>query len=304
MRRRAGGRSRRGTAIGFLVGLAAAACAPDNDRIVVGSKNFSEQDLLGEIVAQWIEATTEIGVERRLHLGGTFIAHRALQLGEIDLYPEYTGTALTAILERPPDSDPDSVFRRVADVYASRWDLRWLPPLGFENTFAMLVRSSMADSLDIETLSDLARFAPELTAGFGYEFMERADGFSGLTDRYDLAFAAPPREMDLGLIYRAVAAGRIDLTAGNSTDGRIEALSLRVLEDDRGYFPPYEAAIVVREDALEAHPGLEGALRELSGRIDTPTMRRLNRAVDLEGRPVRDVAADWVASRLEPGGLP
>lgn len=274
-------------------------CAPGPPGLAVGSKNFTEQDLLGEIVAQWIEARLGIPVERRLHLGGSFIAHRAVVSGELDLYVEYTGTAYTAVLERPPIRDRDSVYREVARAYDTRWDLVWLPPLGFENTFAMLVRERMADSLGVSAMSGLAPHARDLAAGFGYEFMQREDGFRGLIDTYGLEFAEPPREMDLGLVYRALAEGRIDLTAGNSTDGRIEALDLRMLEDDRGYFPPYEAAIVVRADALERHDGLRAALEQLSGRIDTRTMRRLNAAVDLEGRDFATVAEEWVRGELQ-----
>lgn len=300
-------RPRRARAFAAAGLLAVAACGDRADRVVVGSKNFSEQDLLGEIVAQWIERRTDLEVDRRLHLGGTFIAHRALESGQIDVYPEYTGTAFTAILERAPIADPDSVFRSVSRAYADRWNLAWLPPLGFENTFAILVRRATADSLGLETVSDLAGAAAGLRAGFGYEFLDREDGFQGLTRRYGLAFEGAPREMDLGLIYRALAAGEIDLTAGNSTDGRIEALDLEQLADDLGYFPPYEAALVVRRETLDRHAGLEAILRDLSGRIDTPTMRRLNRAVDLEGRSVAEVARAWVEAALEDavaGGVP
>ncbi len=286
----------RATAVASLACLAA--CRGGPAPLVVGSKNFTEQDLLGEIVAQWVDARTDIPVRRRLHLGGTFIAHRALVAGELDLYVEYTGTAYTAVLERPPIHDRDSVYREVASAYRSRWDLEWLPPLGFENTFAILVRRGMADSLHLSKLSDLAAQAADLTAGFGYEFMQREDGFRGLSDRYGLEFAGPPREMDLGLIYRALADRRIDVTAGNSTDGRIESLDLRVLEDDLGYFPPYQAAIVARSDPLREHPVLRTALVELSGRLDTRTMRRLNAAVDVDGRDVAAVAGEWVRREL------
>lgn len=296
---------RRGRAAVRAALLATALLAGCGDRpdLVVGSKNFTEQDLLGEIVAVWVERTTELRVERRLHLGGTFICHRALLDGEIDLYVEYTGTALTAILERAPLADPDSVFRLVREAYAERFGLRWFAPLGFENTFAILVRRRTADSLGLSSLSGAAAHAPDWTAGFGYEFMERADGFEGLARTYGLRFAGPPREMDLGLIYRALAEGRIDLTAGNSTDGRIAALDLVTLADDRGYFPPYEAAIVARPEALERHPGLARALSALSGRLGTAEMRRLNAAVEVEGRDFRDVARAWVEAELAAGPL-
>lgn len=277
---------------------ASAACGEAGERIVVGSKNFTEQDLLGEIVSLWIERRVGLPVQRRLHLGGTFICHRALLTGEIDAYVEYTGTAFTAILEQGALSDRDAVRRAVEATYRERWNLRWMPPLGFENTFAMLVRRSTADSLRLETLSDLAAHAAALTPGFGYEFAERADGLPGLQERYGLEFDGAPRVMDLQLTYRALAAGEVDLIAGNSTDGQIEALDLVALQDDRGYFPPYEAAVVVRGATLERHPALGAALRDLGGRIDTDEMRRLNRAVDVDGRDFHLVAREWVEREL------
>ena len=288
----------------LALSLAPIACADAGDRVVVGAKNFNEQTLLGEMVAQWIEATTNIPVQRRFQLGGTFIAHRALVAGDIDLYVEYTGTALTAILERDPISDPVEVLRTVRQEYRHAWGLEVLDPLGFENTFAMLVRAGMADSLGLRTLSDLSSHARALRPGFGYEFMERDDGFRGLREAYGLQFATAPREMDLGLVYRALATGKIDLTAGNSTEGKIEALHLRMLVDDRGYFPPYEAVIVVRPEAMEGHPGLRKALEALSGRIDTETMRSLNREVDVDGRDFAVVAHEWVESVLPAATAP
>lgn len=275
-----------------------AACGGERPPLVVGSKNFTEQSILGELVAGWIERTTTIPVRRRLHLGGTFIAHQALIGGQIDLYVEYTGTALTAILEHPPVADRDSVRRAVAAEYDRRWSLQWTPPLGFENTFAILVRRSTADSLGLRTISDAAPHAPGWRPGFGYEFTERKDGLRGLARTYGLRFGRDPRLMDLGLLYRALASEQVDLVAGNSTDGQIAALNLIMLEDDLHYFPPYEAAPVVRKDALEAYPQLGPALRELAGRIDTREMRALNRAVDVDGRDFRAVVRDWIDSEL------
>jgi glycine betaine/choline ABC-type transport system substrate-binding protein len=198
----------------------------------VGSKFFTEQDLLGELVAVWIERTTDLEARRRLHLGGTFVCHRALENGEIDLYVEYTGTALTAILDRPPVPDPDEVLGTVRRVYRDSLDLIWTEPLGFENTFALLVRRATADSLDLETISDAAPHAGSWVPGMGYEFVEREDGLPGLVRAYDLSFASGPRTMELGLLYRALADRQVDVIAGNSTDGRIEALDLVHLRDD------------------------------------------------------------------------
>jgi len=270
--------------------LLAASCAPRADRVVVGSKNFTEQDILGEIIAQQLERRTALHVERKLHLGGTFVCQRALEAGEIDVYPEYTGTALVAILRQPPDADPDSAFARVRAGYAARYHAAWLPPFGFDNTFAMLVRGSDARRLGLATISDAARVSPPLRAGFGYEFADRADGWPGLAARYGLRLAAAPRTMDLGLTYRALADSVVDLIAGNSTDGQIASLDLVQLVDDRRYFPSYQAAPVVREAALERHPEIRAALAELAGRIADSTMRRLNYEVDVEHRSAAEVA--------------
>lgn len=266
--------------------------------VTVGGKNFTEQDVLGELLATWIERTTDLPVRRRLHLGGTFVCHRAMRSGEIDVYVEYTGTGLTAILERAPVQDPDSVYRIVDRAYRERWGLDWTAPLGFENTFVILVRRATADSLGLETISDVAAHAGEWTPGFGYEFTEREDGFPGLKETYGLEFGGQPKAMELGLTYRALAEGRIDLTAGNSTDGQIDALDLAVLRDDRRYFPPYGAVPVVRGELLERHPELARSLERLGGRISTREMRRMNRAVDAGGRDYRRVARAWVEREL------
>lgn len=285
-------------AILLAVALSLAGCGGEGRPLVVGSKNFTEQSLLGELLASWIERTTGIPVERRLHLGGTFICHQALLSGGIDLYVEYTGTAFTAILQNPPVTDPDSVRHAVASEYRRRWGAEWMPPLGFENTFAILVRRRTADSLGLRTISDAVIPAEHWLAGFGYEFTEREDGLPGLALAYGLRFGADPRLMDLGLLYRALASGSVDLVAGNSTDGQIAALDLVMLEDDLRYFPPYEAAPVVSAAALREYPALRESLEELAGRIDTEEMRAMNRAVDVEGRDFRQVARQWLIQEL------
>jgi len=268
------------------------------DRIVVGAKNFTESDLLAELVAQHIERRTALTVERRLHLGGTFVCHEAIVAGEIDAYVEYTGTAFTAVLQHTPVQDPDSVARVVAAEYLERFGLEWLPPFGFNNTFAIAVRRADADREELRTISDLARVAPQWRAGFGYEFLERADGFVGLARTYGLRFAAPPTAMELGLTYRALADGRVDAIAGNSTDGLIPALDLVVLEDDRRYFPPYHAAPVVRRAVLERYPEVRRALAELAGRLTEVEMRRLNARADVDRQDLAVIARDWLTEHL------
>jgi osmoprotectant transport system substrate-binding protein len=274
------------------------ACCQHRNRIVVGSKNFTESDLLGEIVAQQIERRTGLRVERRFHLGGTFVCHQAITSGQIDLYVEYTGTAYTAVLKLPLLKDPDSLRRAVASEYAQRFDLVWGQPFGFNNSFAMLVRRSDAERHGLRRISDLATLAPRWHAGFGYEFLERADGFPGLARLYGLRFAAPPTAMDLGLTYRALADGKVDVIAGNSTDGQIAALGLVALDDDRGYFPPYQAAPVIRGQTLAAHPMLAATLAELGGRVSDAEMRRLNALADVEHRDIATVARTWLAEHV------
>ena len=254
--------------------------------VVVGSKNFTEQVVLGELVAQAIERKAGLKVERKLNLGGTAIAHEALLTGGIDVYVEYTGTSLTAIFNEPPSADSEQVFATVRDRYASV-GLTVLPRLGFNNTFAILVRGEDARRLGLKTISDLAAstgLKPDgaSKAGFGYEFLERPDGFKGLSAAYGLRLASAPRVMDLNLIYRALAAGEIDVTAGDATSGLIEALGLAVLEDDRRYFPVYDAVPVARSSVLLQHPAAAAAVRSLAGRISAAEMRRMNFAVDGE----------------------
>ena len=266
------------------------------DRIVVGSKNFTEQTVLAELVAQQIERRTGLDVERRFFLGGTFVCHTAITSGKIDIYVEYTGTALTAILEQPPMQDPTDVYRNVADEYADRFGLTWGRPLGFDNTFAILIRGADARELGLETISQAVAHTPGWRAGFGYEFMEREDGFPGLAETYGLAFAETPKTMDLGLTYRALAGGEVDLIAGNSTDGLIEAFELFHLEDDKAYFPPYQAAPIMRDEMIAQHPEVAVALAELAGMISDDEMRRLNYLVDVEHRDVAVVAREWLDS--------
>jgi len=264
------------------------------NRIAVGSKNFTESLVLAEIMAQQIEAHTSIKVERRFYLAGTFICQQAVLSGRIDMYPEYTGTALTAILKQSAAGDAAAVYDRVKSEYERRFDLTLGPGFGFNDTFAIEIRGEDARRLQVHTLSQAAEFVPHWRAGFGYEFMERPDGFRGLAKTYGLHFADPPRIMDLGLLSRALRDHQIDLAAGNATDGLISALDFSVLEDDRHYFPPYEAVPVIRQQTLRDHPEIAMLLAQLGGKISDEEMRRLNYAVDGQHRDVQEVAREFL----------
>jgi len=266
-------------------------------RIVVGCKNFTEQIILGELIAQQIENKTHLSVERRFYLGGTYIAHQSILAGRIDIYPEYTGTALTAVLKQPPGSDRKAVYDRVRSEYEQRFHLTLGPPLGFNDTFAIEIRGDDARRLHLQTLSQAAAYTPQWRAGFGYEFMERPDGYKGLVATYGLRFAAPPRIMDLGLLTRALKDHQVDLIAGNMTYGLIPALDLFVLEDDKHYFPPYEAVPVIREQTLSEHPEMQQALGELAGKISDEEMRQLNYEVDGQKRDVKEVVREFLQSK-------
>src|SRR5882672_7928792 len=275
-----------------------ASCGPPREnRIVVGSKNFTEQAILGEIFAQIIEARTHLPVERRFYLAGSFICHQAILAGRIDIYPEYTGTALTAVLKEKPEGSPKAVYDRVRSEYARRFGLALGPPLGFDDTFAIVIRGEDARRLQLHTIAQAVAYTPKWRPGFGYEFMERPDGYKGLVATYGLRFAAAPRIMDLGLITRALKEHQVDLIAGNNTDGLIPALDLFVLEDDRHYFPPYEGVAIIRQETLKAHPEVAVALNALSGAISDQDLRRLNYAVDGEHKDAAAVVREFLRER-------
>jgi glycine betaine/choline ABC-type transport system substrate-binding protein len=264
------------------------------ERIAVGSKDFTESALLAEIVAQMLEARG-VSVERRLELGGN-LPHEALVSGTLDLYPEYTGTSYTAILHHTPIGDPRAVYEQVKQEYASQFKVEVSPPLGFENTFAILVRGADAKKLNLKTISDAAPHTPQWRAGFGQDFMSRADGYPGFSKAYGLKFTAV-REMDLSLTYIALSSQQVDLIAGNSTEGRIATLDLFQLADDRHYFPPYEAVYLVRQDSLARVPALREVLAKLANAISTDEMRRLNYEIDGKKRDAKEVVKEWLGSR-------
>ena len=274
------------------------ACAPPrSNHPVIGAKNFTEQVILGELLAQEIEAKSSLKVERRFYLAGSYIANQALIAGRIDAYVEYTGTALTAILKQPVDRDSDRVLATVQRLYRDRYQVAAGPPLGFENTFAMVVRGEDARRLQLATLSGAAAYTPQWKLGVGYEFEQRPDGLSGLSAAYGLKFNGSPRTMDLGLLYRALQAHQVDMIAANSTDGPIQALGLTALADDRHYFPPYQAVPLVRDEALRRWPQIHVALDALAGKISAQEMRSMNEAVDGQHRDPAIVVAEFRARK-------
>jgi osmoprotectant transport system permease protein len=266
--------------------------AASGKRMVVASKDFTESILLAEIAAQMLESRG-VAVERQFELGGN-LPHEALLNGKVDIYPEYTGTAYAAILHHLPISDPRQVFDEVKQEYNTKFNLDISQPLGFENTFAILVRGEEARRLNLKKISDAAPHSPKWRAGFGQDFMSRADGFPGFSKTYGLKFAEV-KEMDLSLTYIALSSKQVDLIAGNSTEGRIATLDLVQLEDDRRYFPPYEAVYIIRKAALS--PELMDVMSKLANSISTEEMRLLNLEVDGKKRDIKEVVREWIAKR-------
>lgn len=279
----------------FAILTACRAQSPSERPIRVGSKNFTEQVVLGEIVAQHLERRLGRPVERRLNLGGTLLAHQALVSGEIDLYPEYTGTALTAILNLPAgDNDPAATLARVREEYRKRFEVDWRDSLGINNGFAMVVTGETARARKAATLSQAAAAPGGWLLGAGYEFEQRPDGLAALDRVYGIRWSGPARSMDLGLVYRALQQGQVTMIAANATDGLLTGADLAVLDDDKRAFPPYEACLAVRDETLRAVPALSDALQELSGRFTNEVMQRLNHEADVEHRPIPEIAAAFL----------
>jgi osmoprotectant transport system substrate-binding protein len=281
----------------LLTLLPLSGCRSAQPHITIGSKFFTEQVILAELLAQHIEARTGIHVERKTNLGGTLLCQKALESGQLDLYVEYTGTALTAVLNESPGGDSKTVYERVKKGYLDRFNLEVTEPLGFENTFAMVVRGSDAQQFHLNTISDITPLASRWRVGVGYEFLERPDGFPGWTQRYGLRFASQPSVMDLGLIYRALVDKKVDIVAGNSTDGLIDALHLVALADDRHYFPPYDAVPIVRRDTLAKFPQLRPALADLANKVSAEDMRHLNAEVDANQHDAPAVVRAFVSAK-------
>jgi osmoprotectant transport system permease protein len=289
--------------VGLIVGIAIllglswwAIARQPTASVVIGSKNFTEQVILGEILAQQIEAKTNLTVDRRFNLGGDLIVHEALKTGEIDGYVEYTGTAFTTILKQKPLTDPQEVYRQVKQAYQEEFQLDVFPSLGFENTFAIIIRQGDAQKFNLQTISEAAKYTPQWKAGFGYEFLERPDGYPGLAKTYGLKFAQFPQAMDLSLVYQALIKKQVDLVAGNSTDGLIPVLNLTILKDDHRYFPPYEAVPIFNQKSLERYPQLRNAINELIGKISASQMQQLNYQVDNKEKSIQEVAQSFLES--------
>ncbi|MDH3584701.1 MAG: ABC transporter permease subunit [Phycisphaerae bacterium] len=280
----------------LILALPAAAWA---QVVRVGAKNFTEQEILGELIAQSIERYTDLQVERKFGLGGTDICHAALVGGELDVYVEYTGTALLNVLKRPVIKNPGRVFRVVAGTYRDRYAAEWLPAIGFNNTYALAVRKQAAAEKGLRTISDLRERSGRWRGGFTSEFMERPDGYRGLRRAYGIELDSTV-DLDPGLMYQALAEGQVDLICAFATDGRIAEYGLQILEDDRRFFPPYDAAPVVRGQMLGRHPQIREALAGLAGTISDPEMRRMNHAVDVMGQDPAKVASRWLDGRGMP----
>ncbi len=284
----------------FMAIVLIAGC-DDADTIRIGSKNFTEQVIIGEIMAIIIEENTDVRVDRRFNLAGTMVCFNSLRTGALDIYAEYTGTALAVILDEELESrlGPDEVYEFVAAEYRERWNLHWLKPFGFDNAYTLTMRQDQATQLGIKTVRDLVQYADEMTAGFDAEFLNRSDGYPGLREHYGLEFKNRPRQMDPGLMYQAAAEGRVDVICGFATDGRIPALDLIILEDDKDFFPPYHAAPVIHTIVFENKPEVIEELNKLQGLIDDETMQSLNYEVDGNRRRPSAVAREF----LEENGL-
>ena len=280
----------------IIAGLIAFNYQKAPETIIIGSKNFTEQVILGELLAQHIENHTKLKVDRRFNLGGTFIAHEAVKAGKIAGYVEYTGTSFTTILKEKPISNPQIVYEKVKEYYDQKLKLTVMKPLGFENTFAMIIRGEDAKKWQIKSLSEAGKYSPQMKAGFGYEFLEREDGYPGLSKTYNLKFANI-KQMELGLMYQALKEKQLDFIAANSTDGLIPVLNLVILEDDKKYFPPYQAIPIFNQEILQKYPELTDTINQLGGKVSTTAIQKMNYQVDNQSQPVGKVVSEWLKSQ-------
>jgi len=268
-----------------------------NDSITIGSKDFGENIVIAEMLSQLVEAHTDLKVNRKLNLGGTFVNFNAIKNDQIDVYPEYTGTGLTAHLKMDVVNDPDESYRIVSEEFLKRWDIVWLEPFGLNNTYTLAVTPEVYENYGVETYSDLIPYAGEMVFGAEHEFFDRQDGFDGLVEMYGLNFKGEPMKLNASLKYQAIGRGDMDVTDAFATDGPIKQYNLKILEDDLGFFPPYHAAPIVRKEVLDKHPELKNVLNMLGGRLDDETMTELNYLVDVEGKAVEQVASEFLKSQ-------
>ncbi|MFN7522898.1 MAG: glycine betaine ABC transporter substrate-binding protein [Aphanizomenon sp.] len=280
----------------IIAGLIAFNYQKAPETIIIGSKNFTEQVILGELLAQHIENHTKLKVDRRVNLGGTIISQEAVKSGKIAGYVEYTGTSFTTILKEKPISNPQIVYKKVKEYYDQKLKLAVMKPLGFENTFAMIIRGEDAKKWQIKSLSEAGKYSPQMKAGFGYEFLERADGYPGLSKTYNLKFANI-KQMELGLMYQALKEKQVDFIAANSTDGLIPVLNLVILEDDKKYFPPYQAIPIFNQEIIRKYPELTDTINQLGGKISTTAIQKMNYQVDNQSQPVEKVVSTWLKSQ-------
>lgn len=267
-----------------------------NDSITIGSKDFGENIVIAEMLSQLVETHTDLKVNRKLNLGGTFVNFNAIKNNQIDIYPEYTGTGLTAHLKMDVVNDPDESYGIVSEEFVKQWDIVWLEPFGFNNTYTLAVTPEVYEKYGVETYSDLIPYAGELVFGAEHEFFDRQDGFDGLVEMYGLNFKGEPMKLNASLKYQAIGRGDMDVTDAFATDGPIKQYNLTILEDDLGFFPPYHAAPIVRKEVLDKHPELKSVLNMLAGKLDDATMTELNYLVDVEGKAVEQVAKEFLAS--------
>jgi len=286
-------------AVALLLIFSIVGCSADTKtggKVVISGKNFTEQEILVYLMAGVIEAKTDIEVETKPWLGGTMVASKALDAGDIDIYAEYTGTALTVQLEQKVITDPDEAYATVSKMYKEKKDITWLKPFGFNNTYTLTMRKAHAEKLGIETFSDLIKDAPNLVMASEPEFLERDDGYKGIQKLYGINFK-DVKAMDAGLMYSALKDSKADVAPAYATDGRIIAFDLKVLKDDKNFFPPYYAAPIIRNDTLAKHPELADALNSLAGKLDDTTMQKLNAQVDLDKKKSKDVANEWLKAQ-------
>ncbi|WP_101909965.1 glycine betaine ABC transporter substrate-binding protein [Marasmitruncus massiliensis] len=262
--------------------------------VTIGSKDFGENIVIGEMMAQLVEAKTDLKVNRKLNMGGTFVCFEAIKNGDIDIYPEYTGTGLTAQLKRDVISDPDEVYQIVSEEFDKQFGVKWLEPLGFNNTYTLAVTDQVYQEYGVETFSDLAKVSENLVFGADHEFFNRQDGYDGLVETYGLEFKGDPKKMNVALKYQAIGSGDMDVTDAYATDGPIKQYNLKVLTDDQKFFPPYYAAPIIRNETLEKYPELEDVLNSLAGKIDDAAMTELNYNIDVEGQDVETVAKEFL----------